>query len=420
MHMPGAAADAAILTPEQAAVLAWQNLAPQRWPLPLEAFPPEAALVGGAVRDALLNRLGPSPDLDLVVAGDAISLCRQLGRRHGGSVVVLDADRSIARLVIAGWSIDLARMEGSDLHTDLQRRDYTVNAMALPLAAPDKLDDPLGGLAHLQQNVMVAVCEQNLLDDPLRLLRGLRLSSELGFGLSSASEHWIRQHHQSLAQVASERVLAEIEKLVAAVDGEQGLITCLQLGLLDPWRADNTVDAVEQLERCSTERSKQLGLTAEEQQQALPLARLAACLDGTGLRKLHSSRRLQQRVERLRHWQRQLGRNSNLSPEQAENLAEADRLRLQRDLEEDLPALLLNWPLKSAAPWLARWRDPDDLLFHPKAAINGVTLQEALGLKASPKLGKLLEHLMLEQAFGRVHNKEETLLAAQTWLESAH
>jgi tRNA nucleotidyltransferase (CCA-adding enzyme) len=47
-------------------------------------------------------------------------------------------------------------------------------------------------------------------------------------------------------------------------------------------------------------------------------------------------------------------------------------------------------------------------------------LQKALGLKASPKLGKLLEHLMLEQAFGRVHNKEETLLAAQTWLESAH
>lgn len=117
-------------TAPQLAELAWRRLRPQSWPLPPQAFPAGAALVG--------ERCGmpcwivcPQPDLDLVVAEDAIALCRQLGRRHGGSVVVLDAERSIARLVIQGWSIDLARQEGS-LEQDLQRRDYRLNAMALP------------------------------------------------------------------------------------------------------------------------------------------------------------------------------------------------------------------------------------------------------------------------------------------------
>ncbi|MFZ9464110.1 MAG: CCA tRNA nucleotidyltransferase, partial [Vulcanococcus sp.] len=71
-----------------------------------------------------------------MLPGDAVALCRQLQRHHGGSAVVLDAGRSIARLVLKGWSVDLARQEGGSLSADLQRRDYTINAMALPLAEP--------------------------------------------------------------------------------------------------------------------------------------------------------------------------------------------------------------------------------------------------------------------------------------------
>ena len=111
----------------------WQRLRAEPWPLPLEVLPPGTALVGGAVRDGLLGRLEAQPDLDLVVAGDAIGLTRQLARSHGGSAVVLDADHGIARLVMGGWTIDLARRDGDSLEADLGRRDYTVNAIALPL-----------------------------------------------------------------------------------------------------------------------------------------------------------------------------------------------------------------------------------------------------------------------------------------------
>jgi len=437
MHMAGAGADGAIVPSvghsaralAESGSLAWRRLAPERWPVPLEAFPAGTALVGGAVRDALLDRLSDRPDIDLVLPGDAVALCRQLRRRHGGSAVVLDAERSIARLVIDGWSLDLARQEGGSLNADLQRRDYTINAMALPLAGgesgPGALVDPLGGAAHLAAAQLVAVSEANLLDDPLRLLRGLRLACELGFQLEPRTQGWIEEHHARLGQVAGERVLAELEKLAAAADGGRGLAAVQRSGLLQPWLGDASPEAgipadraLATLRQVNPAHATALGLTSPEAASALPLARLAALLDGASLHRLRSSRRLQQRVERLRHWWERLGPATSAAG--AEALPEPERLQLHRQLEDDLPALLLSWPPQDAATaqhWLQRWRDPEDRLFHPRAAIDGGSLQRELALRPSPQLGELLEQLMLEQAFGRIETPEQALQAARQWLE---
>ena len=416
MHMPGAAADGAIVNPAGLAELAWQRLQPETWPLPPEAFPAEATLVGGAVRDALLNRLGPQPDLDLVVTGDAVGLCKTLGRRHGGTAVVLDAERSIARLVISGWSIDLARLEGGSLEADLHRRDYTINAIALPLTKPKQLVDPLQGCRDLTAGLLVAVSEANLLDDPLRLLRGLRLSAELGFQLAAETRQWIAQHNSALASVAGERALAELEKLAAAPNGHQQLGEALELGLLSPWLAQSQPADQVVLSRCTAQAAQALGLSASEASWALPLARLAAALDGAALQQLRSSRKLQQRVIALRHWQQLLG---SLDPGgTAQALPEPERLQLHRDLEADLPALLINWGDSTAKAWLLRWHDPEDRLFHPRPAIDGATLQRELEIKASPELGALLLHLMQQQAFGRLNSRSDALQFARNWLAS--
>ena len=389
--------------------MAWSVLRAEDWPVPLSAFPADAALVGGAVRDALLNRLGPAPDLDLVVADGAIALCKTLSKRFGGSPVVLDAERDIGRLVIRGWSVDLARREGQSLADDLQRRDYSVNAMALPLAQRDQLVDPHGGLEHLQRRQLVALAERNLLDDPLRLLRGVRLASELEFELDDTTTGWIQRHRDRLSSVAGERVLAELEKLCQSPQGQQGLQRCLDWGLLAP------CPALAPLAPLTAEQASSRGLSEQECQEALPLARMAAVLDGPGLQQLKSSRKLQQRVQRLRHWQQRLGAQN--PAEHAQALKEAERLQLHRDLSSDLPALLLHWPAPAAKAWLRRWRDPEDRLFHPRAAINGDQLQQELGLKASPQLGSLLQFLMLEQAFGRLDGTAEALERARQWLE---
>ena len=159
------------------------------------------------------------------------------------------------------------------------------------------------------------------------------------------------------------------------------------------------------------------GLSPTETERALPLARLAAVLAGEGLERLHASRRRQQAVERLRQWWERLGAVGG----DPELLPEPERVLLQRQLEADLPALLLLLEPAWARSALARWRNPADPLFHPRPPVDGATLQTRLGLKPGPELGRLLEHLTLERAFGRLSgpgqgNDAETLTMARRWL----
>ena len=372
------------LSATQAAEQAWGALQPERWPLAPGCFPPGSALVGGAVRDALLQRLGPYPDLDLVVPQGAIKLCQRLAKKHRGTAVVLDSQRDMARLVLGPWSLDLAAQEGADLTSDLQRRDYSINALALPLKAQAPLLDPTGGLGDLTKRQLRALSEANLLADPLRLLRGPRLAAELNFTLESHTAALISRHGAALPEVASERVLAELEKLASCPGGDAGLQQASDLGLLQPWQRPLTAGKQGSLEVA--------GLSAEELHQALPLARLAQRFDGAALAQLKASRKWQQRCDVLRHWVEQLG----------QPLGEAAMLQLCRELEEDLPALVLLQP-NATDGWLQRWRDRTDPLFHPRSPIDGRTLQRELGLTPGPQLGKLIERLMLERAFGRPH-----------------
>ena len=388
MHMPS--------TPPAIAIL--ERLAPQRWPLPLDLLPKAAVLVGGAVRDALLDRLKPQPDLDLVVPSGALALTRTLANRLGGSCVVLDQERDMARLVLRGWTVDIARQDGASLEADLQRRDYRINAIALPLNGPAQLIDPTGGLADLQQGWLTAVRESNLTDDPLRLLRGLRLMAEIPLSLDPMTAGWMRRHRQQLTQAAPERILAELQKLVAGPLADQAIEQLCQLELIQPWAADQplptSVDTIQ--------------MTTDEQEQALPLARLTALISDQGLEQLKGSRALRQRCRRLRQWQQRL-------PDDLETLPEAERVQLHLDLDRDLAALILQLEPAHQSCWLRRWRDPEDPLFHPASPVDGTTLQRELKLTPGPQLGVLLMHLRQERAFGRLHGRDDALQEAHRW-----
>lgn len=365
--------------------IARQRLAIEGWPLQPKDLPAGTALVGGAVRDALLNRLGTHPDLDLVVPSGAIALTRKLAQRFRGSAVVLDAERDMGRLVLGPWNFDIAAREGPDLATDLLRRDYSINALGLPLKSNQPLQDPTGGLHDLQQGQLRAISETNLLADPLRLLRGPRLAAELGFALNPETAALIQSHHACLSQVAPERVLAELEKLAGCSSGDRGLQQVVDLELLKPW-LNRLTGSCEPLDAQD--------LTASERSEAIPLARLSRILDADALEQLRSSRRLQQRCARLRRWALRLDHGP---------LSESEQLLLCRELEADLPALTL-LRNKACNGWMQRWRDPGDPLFHPRPPLDGTTLQNELGLQPGRELGALLEQLMLERAFGRAHD----------------
>lgn len=403
----------------------WAVLAARTWPLPFHLLPPGTALVGGAVRDGLIGRLGERPDLDLVVPGDGLALAHQLSRELGGTAVDLDRERSIGRLVLKGWTLDFAKQEGDSLEADLNRRDYTVNAIALRLPIGQEtlaLIDPLHGLEDIKQHQMRALSEANLLDDPLRLLRGLRLATELDFAITDQTWRWILRHRLNLAAVAGERVLAELQRLVRCVEGNKGIELLIQSGLLEAWtpRSEGSSRPLS-LAHLSPAQARARGFTEEETAMALPLARLAALLDASSLEALHASQRLQRRCRHLRRWRQRLAALDLLNDQGFDGLSEAEQLELHRQLGADLPALLMELVPPQAEAALKRWRDPGDPLFHPQSPIDGRKLQDQLQLSASPLLGQLLAHLSTERAFGRLPryaSDQQTLTTARTWLKT--
>ena len=398
MHIPSPAASEPILERDQQAVLVWQRLAPEGWPVPLDRLPQGTALVGGAVRDAWLNRLQLKPDLDLVVPTEALGLTNSLARDLGGTVVVLDEERDVARLVLRGWTVDIAKRDGQTLEEDLQRRDYRLNAIAMTLQPPLRLVDPTGGLKDLAKTSLSAVRESNLTNDPLRLLRGLRLMAEIPLQADTKTTGWIHRHRHRLAEAAPERILAELQKLVAGPYAEHVLRLLIDLELVRPWGAEQALP-------CQEDASL---LTEQERAQALPLARLSRLISAEGLKRLRASRNLQERCRRLRHWHQTL-------PDKRNPMSEQDRLQLHLDLGADLPALIVQLDSSLQADWLERWRDPTDPLFHPNPPVDGTTLQRELNLAPGPQLGALLRHLLLEHAFGRIKGSKDALLEAQRW-----
>jgi len=375
------------------------RLAPAQWPLPLARLPQGTVLVGGAVRDGLLDRLQNQPDLDLVVPTDAIALTQVLAQELHGTCVVLDEERSIARLVLGGWTVDIARQDGAHIEDDLWRRDYRINAIAVSLQPWGELWDPTGGLNDLQQECLTAVSETNLTDDPLRLLRGLRLTAEIPLTISSQTMGWIERHAARLPEAAPERILSELQRLVRGQHADAAIAALTRVPLLQPWAAGGQPPAPADSE----------GLSPEEAAIAVPLARLTALISDAGLTQLRASRALRQRCERLRVWQQRSG-------QAPASLPEPDRLRLHDELEQDLPALALQLPMPEKEIWLKRWRDPDDRLFHPRAPIDGHRLLTALEIEPGPRLGRLLHHLKLEQAFGRIQTPSEALEEAKHFL----
>ena len=251
----------------------WNLLNPSKWPISSKALPTGSALVGGAIRDALLNRQKQYPDLDFVLPTGTLELAEKLAKELNGKYLILDKKRNIARLVINNWTIDFAQMEGNSLEEDLLRRDFKINAIALTLGKKPEIIDPTEGLSDIQNKELVAICEQNLIDDPLRCLRALRLMGELNFHLEAQTNKWIESHAHMLSLVSPERIHFELQQLVKSPWADEALATLQQIGLLKKWQT-STKEAPKNL----PSQKKAHALSTEEKAKALPLARLAYLL----------------------------------------------------------------------------------------------------------------------------------------------
>jgi tRNA nucleotidyltransferase/poly(A) polymerase len=189
----------------------------------------DAYLVGGLVRDQLLGR-AVKRDIDLAIDGDAAGLARLFADRHGGAFYLMDAEHDVARVILGDTYIDFAALRG-DVRSDLATRDFTINAMARQIGSEELLD-PFHGQHDLREKQIRAVSQTVFRDDPVRLLRALRLSGELGFTLEPHTEDWIRGDAPLLAFASMERARDEFCKILAHPDPVAQLRQADDLGLL--------------------------------------------------------------------------------------------------------------------------------------------------------------------------------------------
>ncbi len=198
-------------------------------------------LVGGYVRDALLNKVNcAAKDLDYAVAHrdgrskPAMELARSLAAQLDAHHVPLDQKNDTARIVLkTGEVVDLAGCVGGSIESDITRRDFSVNALFWDPEQPEKIIDKVGGLADLENLSIRAISEKSIIDDPLRMLRAFRFSATIGATIERQTLEWITKHRELMKDVAAERINYELFLTLAVRNCSQSVVQLANSGLLE-------------------------------------------------------------------------------------------------------------------------------------------------------------------------------------------
>ncbi|MBW6510474.1 MAG: hypothetical protein K0A94_13160 [Desulfuromonadales bacterium] len=170
-------------------------------------------LVGGCVRDLLLDN--ECADIDLVSSEDPSDWARRWAKGRG-YWFWLDEQRRQSRILLAdGISFDFSPLRAVTIAGDLAARDFTINAIAIPINKPAHLFDPLSGVTDLKSRQLRMCSAASFSDDPLRILKGVRHAAVLNFTIDDQTITAMTQQAQLLKQVAVERIREELLKIVA-------------------------------------------------------------------------------------------------------------------------------------------------------------------------------------------------------------
>ena len=323
-----------------------------------------AYVVGGALRDELLGREVVDVDLD-IACSDPRTAARAYAAASGGAPFALSERHGAWRVAFAnGHSVDFAPLRGS-IEEDLAQRDFTVNAIARPIAGGE-LIDPTGGMADLQVRRLRAVSGEVFSDDPLRLLRAVRLEEELGLRLDEETVRLARAQADQVRKPAGERILAELGRL-----GWSGYKRLEELGLLAP--LGGSLALTDRVDRgvCDS-----------------PQLRLVTVF-GDGLREFPISGELD----------RFLGKLTRAKAPADDSPRQIHRFRLTTEpWALDALAYLGAKPFVSAV-LSARESEPDQPL------LRG----DEIGVSPGPLVGELLALVAEERAAGAISTREEAL-----------
>ena len=196
-------------------------------------LPKGSYLVGGYIRDIILGRETEKVDLDIVVPLNAIEIGKKIAENIGSKFIILDEKREVVRIILNHIYIDIANQVSSTVEGDLCSRDFSINSIAF-LFDKKCLFDPLNGLKDLEISLLRTHSENNLLNDPLRILRCFRFVSELNFKIELNLITFIKNNKEKIYLVAKERINYEIQKIVHGANAFDAvsLIKKLNLSLI--------------------------------------------------------------------------------------------------------------------------------------------------------------------------------------------
>jgi tRNA nucleotidyltransferase (CCA-adding enzyme) len=420
-------------------------LSPQTWPFSLTWLPNTACLVGGSVRDALLDRTSDYLDLDFILPEGAVETAQAIARHYKAGFVLLDAERQIARVVFAQGTADFAQQCGNSLIEDLERRDFRVNAIAYnPHTA--ELIDPLGGKADLDAGILRMVSAENLAEDPLRLLRAYRQAAQLGFAIEPQTRKVIQRLAPRLSAIAAERVQSELNYLLSSEKGTLWLDLAREDGLLSHWFPDcqrqglvaigAMDDWFKQIKTTQPDLARIIGSSLRSGKTKpkgeapasgstrtwLSLAKLVCLLprdNGTAENQL---RQLKYSRNEIQAALTALDRYPKLTQFQASTPI-VEQFQFFQSIGQTFPSILLltlaqGLSIDNLQGVIDRYLDKTDPVAYPNAILTGQDLMGELGLSPSPKIGQILAALQLARAEGMIVDRLTALMFAKGLIET--
>lgn len=384
-------------------------------PFNLDLLPQNSYLVGGAVRDILLNRSRNYLDLDFVLPNSVIKIAKNIANIYDAGFVVLDSERHIARVVFPHATIDFAQQEGDSIEKDLLRRDYTINAIAYHCHKKIIIDS-LKGEEDLSQGIIKMICRQNLKDDPLRLLRAYRQACQLNFTIESDTRQAIQELIPLLKNVATERVNNELSYLLSSEYGSYWLKEAFKDGLLSLyWHNINEVkiNYLEKIDIYIKYLKEKFSYFNDVNYENFNSAKLACLTDSNieiaqqELLNLKYSRQEIKAVITILKYTPSLSEKdfySNLSSQYFFFLAVGKIFpnvvifALADGISSDLITMLIH-----------RYIDNQDSVAHPQPLLTGNDLMEFLKIPPSPLIKQLLTDVQIAYIEGKFSDKNGAL-----------